>query len=190
LPDFVRLLKRGAQIITLKDAALILANSSIGAGARVVEFGVGSGALTISILHAVGPAGRLISVDNSPKHIEVARKNVGRTPWGAWWEVREADCKAGIPEDDADALVIDIPDPWEAIGAASRALGASGRLASYSPTINQAERMHVALERAGFGDVRTLEALEREHAVREGATRPQFDILGHTGYLTFARKLQ
>src|SRR5689334_8879954 len=106
LPDFIRLLKRGAQIITMKDAAVILANTAVGAGAFVVEFGVGSGALTLALLHAVGPAGRVISVDNNPKHIEVARKNVARTPWGGWWQMREGDCTVGIPETGADALVM------------------------------------------------------------------------------------
>jgi tRNA (adenine57-N1/adenine58-N1)-methyltransferase len=188
LPDFVRLMKRGAQIVTLKDAGAILAHCAIGAGSFVVEFGVGSGALTLSILHAVGAHGRLISVDNNARHIDIAKRNVERTPWGAPWQMREADCKAGIPETGADAVVIDIPDPWEAVPAAQRALGVSGRLGSFSPTINQTERMAVALEKAAFSDVRTIELIEREHVVREGSSRPSFEMLGHTGYLTFARR--
>jgi tRNA (adenine57-N1/adenine58-N1)-methyltransferase len=189
LPDFVRLMKRGAQIITLKDAGAILMHCAIGAGSFVVEFGVGSGALTLAILHAVGPSGRLISVDNNPRHVEVARRNVSRTPWGGPWQMREGDCKAGVAETGADAVVVDIPDPWEAVEAAQRALAPCGRIGSFSPTINQTEKMGVALERAGFADVRTVELLEREHVVREGSTRPSFEMLGHTGYLTFARKL-
>lgn len=189
LPDFVRLLRRGAQIITLKDAALIVANCAVGAGASVVEFGVGSGALTLCLLHAVGPGGRVISIDNNPKHVEVARKNVARTPWGGWWSMREGDCKAGVDETGFDAVTMDIPEPWEALGAALRALKPCGRLSSFSPTINQTERFVTALEGAELSDVRTVEVLEREHAVREGASRPSFEMLGHTGYLTFARKL-
>jgi tRNA (adenine57-N1/adenine58-N1)-methyltransferase catalytic subunit len=189
LPDFVRLLKRGAQIITLKDAGAILANTGVGAGAFVVEFGVGSGALTLCLLHAVGPQGRVISVDNNPKSIEVARRNVARTPWGAVWDVREGDCADGVPETGVDAVVIDVAEPWRALGAAARALKHSGRLASFSPTVNQTERTVTALAAAGFADVRTVEVLEREHAIREGASRPSFEMLGHTGYLTFARKL-
>lgn len=188
LPDFVRLLRRGAQIITLKDAGAILANAGIGSGAFVVEFGVGSGALTLALLHAVGREGRLISVDNNPKSLEVARRNVARTPWGAWWELREGDCKAGVPETGADAVVIDVPEPWEAVAPALRALRPSGRVASFSPTVNQTERMSLALASAGFVDLKTIELIEREHAIREGASRPSFEMLGHTGYLTFARK--
>ena len=189
LPDFVRLMKRGAQIITLKDAGYIVAHCGVGAGARAIEFGVGSGALTLALLHAVGPSGRVISVDNNPKHIEVARKNVARTPWGGWWEMREGDCAAGVQETEADAVVMDVPEPWLALEAAGRALKPCGRLAAFLPTINQTERTVVALGRRGFSDIRTVELLEREHAVREGASRPSFDMLGHTGYLTFARRL-
>lgn len=188
LPDYVRMLRRGAQIITLKDAGAIIANTGTGAGAFVVEFGVGSGALTLSLLSAVGREGRVISVDNNPKSIEVARRNVARTPWGGWWELREGDCKAGVPETGADAVVIDVPEPWDAVGAAARALKPSGRLASFSPTVNQTERMVAAVTEAGFVDLRTVELLEREHTIRTGASRPNFDMLGHTGYLTFARK--
>ncbi len=189
LPDFIRLLRRGAQIITLKDAAVILANTAVGAGAVVVEFGVGSGALTLALLHAVGPEGRVISLDINPRHIEVARKNVARTPWGGWWEMREGDCTAGIAETGADAVVIDISDPWQAVPPAQRLLKPCGRLASFSPTVNQTEKTVTALEAAHFSDVRTVEVLEREHAIREGASRPSFEMLAHTGYLTFARKL-
>ena len=189
LPDFVRLMRRGAQIITLKDAGYILLHCAIGAGARVIEFGVGSGALTLALLHAVGPTGRVISLDNNPKHIELARKNVARTPWGGWWELREGDCAEGVPETEADAVVMDVPEPWLALEAAGRALKPCGRLAAFLPTINQTERTVVALGKGGFSDIRTVELLEREHAVREGASRPSFDMLGHTGYLTFARRL-
>jgi len=190
LPDYLRLLKRGAQIITPKDAGLILLNCAIGAGASVVEFGVGSGALTLTLLHAVGPHGKVISIDNNPKHCEVARKNVARTPWGASWELREEDCRASKVEHPADAVVMDLPSPWECIASAREALVPCGRLASYSPTINQTEKLATGLEAAGFGDVRTVELLEREHIVREGSSRPSFEMLGHTGYLTFARKLE
>lgn len=187
--DFVRLLKRSAQVITLKDAGAILTNCSIGAGAFVVEFGVGSGSLTVVLLHAVGPNGRVLSLDNNPKHIESARSNVQRTPWAGWWELREGEASAGVGAVGADAVVMDLPEPWAALASAQEALAPCGRLASFSPTINQAERMVIALEEAQFADIRTIEVLERAHAVRKGATRPEFDMLGHTGYLTFARRL-
>lgn len=187
--DHVRLLKRSAQVITLKDAGAIVANISVGAGDTVVEFGVGSGAMTIVLLRAVGPSGRVVSVDNNPKHIGSARANVGATPWAGWWELREGDARDGVGPVGADAVVMDLPEPWDALGAAHEALGPGGRIASFSPTINQAERTVLALGPAGFGDLRTIEVLERAHAVREGATRPEFDMLGHTGYLTFARRL-
>lgn len=187
--DHVRLLKRSAQVITLKDAGPILAYASIGAGDTVAEFGVGSGALTIVLLHAVGPGGRVVSVDNNPKHIQSARANVGATPWSGWWELREGDARDGVGPLGAEAVVMDLPEPWAALGAAHEALAPGGRIASFSPTINQAERTVLALAPAGFADARTIETLERAHAVREGATRPEFEMLGHTGYLTFARRL-
>ncbi len=190
LPDFLRLMRRGAQIITMKDAGAIIANAGIGAGAFVVEFGVGSGALTLCLLHAVGPSGRVVSVDNNPKNFAVAQRNVARTPWGAVWQMREGDCADGVSETGVDAVVMDVAEPWRALGAAFRALKHSGRLASFSPTVNQTERMVTAMAAAGFGDIRTIEMLEREHAIREGASRPSFEMLGHTGYLTFARKLE
>ncbi len=187
--DFVRLLKRSAQVITLKDAGAILANCSIGAGATVVEFGVGSGALTLVLLHAVGPSGRVLSLDNNPKHIASARANVGRSPWAGWWELQQGDAREGVGVARADAVVMDLPEPWDALGAAHDAMAPCGRLASFSPTVNQTERLVLALRPAGFADARTIEVLERGQAVRRGATRPEFEMLGHTGYLTFARRL-
>ena len=190
LPDHIRMLRRGPQIITPKDAGAILAYAGVGAGAFVIEFGVGSGALTIALLHAVGREGRVLSVDNNPKSAEVARRNVGRTPWAGAWELREGDCAAGVGEVGADAVVIDVPEPWIAVPAAHRALRPCGRLASFSPTVNQTEKMVGALGAAGFDDIRTIELIEREQAIRDGASRPSFEMLGHTGYLTFARKLE
>jgi tRNA (adenine57-N1/adenine58-N1)-methyltransferase len=188
--DHVRLLKRSAQVITLKDAGAILAYCAVGAGDTVVEFGAGSGALTIVLLHAVGPAGAVITVDNNPKHIETARANVAATPWSGWWQLKEGDAADGVGAVGADAVVMDLPEPWAALRAAHEALAPGGRLAAYSPTINQVERTVVALPQAGFEDARTIEVIERAHAVRAGATRPEFEMLGHTGYLTFARRLE
>lgn len=188
LRDRLETLRRRAQIVGAKDSPLVVFHCSLGAGDVVVEGGSGSGALTLVLAHAVQPDGRVISYDVRSDFLEVARENVEAAGLGGVVEFREGDVTEGVPERDAKAVVLDIKDPWEALPAAHDALRPGGHLASFSPTMEQVRETVRALRAGGFADVWSVEHLERRIEVDHG-TRPAFDMLGHTGYLSFGRKV-
>jgi len=186
--DLAETLERRAQIITAKDAALLLYYADVKPGDAVVEAGSGSGALTIALARAVGEAGRVTSYDMREDFLEVARENVGRAGLAGRVQFRHGDVRAGI-EGPVDAVVLDLPDPWNAVHAAYDALAPCGHLATYSPNMEQVKETVLAVGKLPFIEVRTVEVLEREMEVREQGVRPSFAALGHTGYLTVARKV-
>jgi tRNA (adenine57-N1/adenine58-N1)-methyltransferase catalytic subunit len=188
LADHLRALERRAQIITPKDAARILLETGAAAGRNIAEAGVGSGALTVALAHAVAPTGRVFGYDVRADHLEVARRNVEAAGLGAVVEFRQADVRSGIQERDLDAVVLDLPEPEAVIASARDALRAGGVLAAYVPTAGQLEAAARATRGAGFLEVRMLELLERPWVVHDRGTRPDFDMLGHTGFLLFARR--
>lgn len=189
IKDAVETMERGAQIIMPKDAALVAMYCDVRTGSRVLEAGTGSGALTMVLAGLVAPSGKVVSYDNRMEHQAVAARNLERTGLARYVELREGDVTKPIPERDMDAFVLDIMTPWEAIATAKVCLRASGHLASYSPTTNQVELTVRALREAGFKDVVSMELMLRHMVVGEQGIRPAFDMLGHTGYLTFARKV-
>ncbi|NIP36421.1 MAG: methyltransferase, partial [Thermoplasmata archaeon] len=187
--DKVAAIERRAQIVVPSDAALIALHADVKAGDLVVEGGAGSGALSIVLLHLLRPGGRLVTYEVREDHAEVTRANVERAGLAEGHEIRLGDVASDIREEDVDAIVLDIPEPWRAVPACRDALRTGGRLVSYVPTVGQVERTHDALTEAGFREVRTFETLERELVVGRGGTRPSFEMLGHTGYTTVARKM-
>ena len=187
--DMVASMRRQAQIVGLKDAAALVWNCDLKAGDFVVEAGAGSGALTLVLAQAVGPNGRVVTYDMRADFLDVARTNVANAGFGGRVGFRQGDVRAGIEERDADACVLDIPDPWEAIATAKDAMKPCGHLASYSPNMEQVSRTAAALRAGPFVEIRTVEIIEREIIAGEGGTHPSFAPLGHTGYLSFARKV-
>ncbi len=187
--DLIETLRREAQIVGPKDAPSIVWNCDLKAGDSVVEVGTGSGALTLALAHAVGPNGRVVTYDVRRDFLDLAHRNATAAGLADRVEFKLADARAGIEERDADAIIADIPDPWSAIPAAWDALRPCGCLASFSPNVEQVKQAVAALRAKPFVDVRTIELIEREIEVREVGVRPSFAPLGHTGYLTFARKV-
>ncbi len=187
--DTVGSLGRKAQIIGPKDLPALVWNSDVNPGDFIVEVGAGSGALTVVLANAVGPNGRVVSYDLRPEFLDVAQRNVSAAGLEERVEFKVGDGRVGIPETDADAFVVDIPDPWETIGNAASALRPCGHFASYSPNMEQVSRTVAALRAGPFVEIRTLEIIEREIEASDSGTRPSFAPLGHTGYLTFARKV-
>lgn len=187
--DLGMTMHRGAQTIIAKDLAAILFEANVGAGARVVEAGAGSGGLTLALARAVRPTGRVTTLDVRDDAIRLARENVDRAGLSELVEFRKADVRKGVPERDVDAVVLDIPDPWAAIPAAWECLRVCGHLVTFSPNMEQVKGTVEALRARPFAEVRTIELLEREIEVRDFGVRPSFAALGHTGYLTFARKV-
>ncbi|HTT14733.1 MAG TPA: tRNA (adenine-N1)-methyltransferase [Thermoplasmata archaeon] len=190
LGDLLASVRRGAQIVTPKDAAELLLLADVVPGGVVAEAGAGSGALTIVLARAVGPAGRVVSYDRRTDFLEVARSNVARTGLEDRVTFRERDVgRDGFDATGFTSLVLDLPEPWAVLPAARSALVAGGSVATYTPTYNQLERTVRALRDSGFDEVRALEVLERALHVSDGGTRPAFEMLGHTGFLAGGRKV-
>lgn len=190
LADLFGSLRRGAQIVTPKDAAQLLYLAAVSPGATVAEAGSGSGALTIALAHAVGPQGRVLSFDRRADFLEDARRNVARAGLSDRVTFRERDvARDGLDAVDLDSIVLDLPEPWEVLASAHAALRIGGAIATYTPTYNQLERTVRALRSAGFDEVRALELIERPIHVGEGGTRPEFDMLGHTAFLAAGRRV-
>ncbi|MCI4336592.1 MAG: tRNA (adenine-N1)-methyltransferase [Thermoplasmata archaeon] len=190
LSDMLMVLRRRAQIVTPKDAQFLLYLAGIGPGALVAEAGAGSGALTTVLAFAVGPAGAVVSFDRREEFLDVARRNVHAAGLADRVTFRVRDVGAeGIDLTGQDAIVLDLPEPWAVLASAKQALTSGGRIATYTPTYNQLERTVREMRTLGLEEVRSVELLERTLHVGDGGTRPEFDMLGHTGFLTGARKV-
>jgi tRNA (adenine57-N1/adenine58-N1)-methyltransferase len=182
-------LKRKAQIILPKDIAHIVLHCSIESGHSVLEAGIGSGSLTTALANAVAPNGKVISYDNRDDFIKHAVKNLKQAGFDKLVTVKNKDVTKGIGEKNLDTVVLDIPNPWDAIGHAWNSLKNGGYLCCYSPLISQVEKTVKEIKKHGFIEVKTFENIQREMVVSDRGTRPSFNMLGHTGYLTFARKI-
>jgi len=181
-------LERKAQVIGPKDAAVILFQADIGPGAIVVEAGAGSAWLTVALASAVGPEGRIITYEERPDFAAFAEENLRRAGLRNRVDLRVADIAAGISERNVDAVVLDLPDPWTVVRPAWEALRVGGCIATFLPNVEQVRQTVEALRDGPFVESRTVEIIERELEVRETGTKPSFAPLGHTGYVTTARK--
>jgi tRNA (adenine57-N1/adenine58-N1)-methyltransferase len=189
LADFVIEMPRGAQVIYPKDLGPILMLADVFPGARVLESGVGSGALSTTLLRA----GAIVhGYEIREEFANRARKNV-RDFLGAEatdrYTVELRDCYEGIDETDLDRVVLDLPEPWQVVPHAAKALHAGGILVAYTPSIVQASQLREALAEHGFEMAETLEVLNRTWHVDGLAVRPDHRMVAHTGFLTHARLL-
>ncbi|KYK24457.1 tRNA methyltransferase [Thermoplasmatales archaeon SG8-52-4] len=189
LKDKLETLKRKAQIILPRDVAQIIINCSIEPGKIVMEAGIGSGSLTTALANFVSPNGRVISYDNREDFIKHAMKNLKKSNLDKYVETKLKDVTTGIDEKNLDAIILDIPNPWDAIKHAYKSLKPGGYLCTYSPLTSQVENSVKEIKKHNFIEVKTFENIQREMVVSEKGMRPKFNMLGHTGYLTFARKV-
>ncbi|MGP8078312.1 MAG: tRNA (adenine-N1)-methyltransferase [Thermoplasmata archaeon] len=190
LPDLFASIRRGAQIVTPKDAAYLGYLAGVAPGTRVAEAGAGSGALTIALAFSVGPAGHVTTYDRRPEFLDAARRNVRRAGLADRVTFRERDvARDGLDVEAVESVVLDLPEPWEVLPSARQVLVPGGFAATYTPTYNQLERTVRAFRSIGFDDVRAVELLERPIHVGDGGTRPEFEMLGHTGFLASGRKV-
>jgi tRNA (adenine57-N1/adenine58-N1)-methyltransferase len=198
LADYTLSMTRGAAVVYPKDAGQILAHADIFAGARVVEAGAGSGALSCWLLRAAGEGGLLVSYERRPDFAEIARKNVERYfggPHPAWrlvTGVLPAEGAAGVLDDGDgfDRVVLDMLAPWEYAEAAARSLRAGGLICCYVATTTQLSRTVEALRGQGnFYEPAAWETLLRGWHVDGLAVRPEHRMIGHTGFLVTARRL-
>lgn len=200
LSDFVMSMPRGAAIIYPKDAAQILGLADIFPGATVVEAGVGSGALSLWLLRAIGPDGRLVSFERREEFAEVARSNVaaatgvGIDDLPGTWSIELGDLQARLPEVVApasvDRVVLDMLAPWECLDAVAEALAPGGVLLCYVATVTQLSRVAEAIRLTGrFTDPLSSETLVRGWHVEGLAVRPDHRMVAHTAFLLTARLL-
>jgi len=187
--DLLGIIERKAQIMIPKDSFLVPMYLDIASGSRVIEGGVGSGALTIVLLRAIAPNGKVISYENRKDHSDLARRNVALTELEKCWELRLEDVCTSELVKDVDAAVVDIPNPWDAVDNIKKALRVGGHICCYVPNANQLEDLVKKVRSAGFAEVYSFETIQREMIIHNGGVRPSFDMLGHTGYLTFGRKM-
>ena len=191
MADVVLKMPRGAQVVYPKDAAAILVEADVFPGARVLEAGTGSGALTIALCRAVGPAGRVVSYDLRDDFRDTARANVSAFFGGppGWLELRAGDvADVAATGDRFDRIVLDLPEPAQALGALAEVLEPGGVLCAYLPTTPQVQTLVVALEPAGFRHLETFEVLHRSWHVNARSVRPDHRMVAHTGFVTVARR--
>jgi tRNA (adenine57-N1/adenine58-N1)-methyltransferase len=192
LAEYVLEMPRGAQVIYPKDLAAICLFADIAPGQTVLEAGLGSGALTLALLRAVGPTGRVVSYETREEFARRAQRNVeARLGPGVPLTVRMQDVYLGIEERGVDRIVLDLPEPWRVVEAAAGALVAGGLLCAYVPTVPQAQRVHEALAgHPSFALAETFETLLRPWNIAGPSVRPAHRMVAHTGFLTLARRVQ
>ncbi len=196
LKEFVVSMPRGAAVVYPKDAAQIVAMADVFPGARVVEAGVGSGALTCSLLRAVGPHGRVSSYERRPEFADVAVRNVdqffaGRHPA---WRLTVGDLVEALPEGSrpstVDRVILDMLAPWDCIDVVAEALVPGGVLCVYVATTTQLGRVvETVRHHGGFSEPEPWETLVRDWHVEGLAIRPGHKMIGHTGFLVTARRM-
>lgn len=185
LSDLVLKMPRGAQVIYPKDLGAIVVAADIFPGARVLEAGVGSGALSMAMLRA---GAILVGYELREDFAAVARRNVAESVGpDAPYVVEIRDIYDGIDLEGLDRIVLDLPEPWRVIDHAAAALVPGGILASYLPTINQTAELRDELDRSGFKMAETFEVLRRTWHIEGRSVRPDHRMVAHTGFITHAR---
>ena len=191
LVDHVLRMKRGAAVMYPKDTAALIAWADIAPGCVVVEAGTGSGALTIALSRAVGPTGRVISVERREDHLSHARKLimsfVGAVPDNIDLVVGEVE--EVLEATEPDRVVLDLPEPWHAVPVAAQVLPGGGGFACYLPNIPQVQQVREALwDSKSFAGTETFEMMMRTWAIDNRSVRPDHRMVGHTGFLTVSRR--
>jgi len=191
LADYVLRMKRGAAVMYPKDTGPLLTWADIAPGCVVVEAGTGSGGLTLALSRAVGEHGTVVSVERREDHATHARRLieafVGEIADNI--DLRVGEVEEVIDEVAPDRIVLDLPEPWHSVPPAARALRGGGTFASYLPTVPQVQTLREALEDAqAFTEIETFEVFMRTWTIDGRSVRPDHRMIGHTGFITIARK--
>lgn len=184
--------QRQAQPIYPKDLGAILVHADVHPGASVLEAGTGTGALTLAALRAVGPEGRVVSYEQRAEFLQAARRGIAETLGGIPpnLTLKEGDVYLGVEERDFDRVLLDLPEPWQAVPQAKAALRPGGIVFAHCPNVSQVQRFFDCLrEVRGFGMLEAFEVLQRGWTVRGRSLRPSHRMVAHTGFLCFARRL-
>ena len=192
LNEFVVSMPRQAAVVYPKDAAQIVAMADIFPGARVVEAGVGSGALTCSLLRAVGPGGQVSSYERRQEFADQSVQNVdqffdGRHPA---WKLTVGDLVESLDDEDVDRVILDMLAPWECVDRVAEALTPGGLVCAYVATTTQLGKTVETLRaHGGFTEPQPWESLVRDWHVEGLSIRPGHKMIGHTGFLVTARRM-
>jgi tRNA (adenine57-N1/adenine58-N1)-methyltransferase len=192
LADYILKMKRGAQVVYPKDIGPIVMYADVGPGMTVLEAGTGSGALTLGLSRAVGPGGRVVSLDVREDHSAHARKAIER--WFGSWpenvELRIGDVADHVEDVAPDRLILDLPEPWLVLDAAAKHQPSGGVVSAYLPTVPQVQKLVETAEQLGvFVETEVREVLVRDWNVSGRSVRPEHNMVGHTGFLVFTRKV-
>lgn len=192
LSDYVLSMPRGAAVVYPKDAGQIVAMADIFSGARVVEAGVGSGALTMSLLRAVGEHGTVHSYERRADFAKIAAENVERFFGGAHpaWRLTVGDLVESLDDTEADRVVLDMLAPWDCVDAAAGVLVPGGVLCCYVATTTQLSRTVETIRASNrFTEPVSWESMVRTWHVEGLAVRPDHRMIGHTGFLVTTRRM-
>ncbi len=190
LADLLNDLPRTTQILYPKDIGYILVTMGIGPGKKVLEAGSGSGSMTIALSYAVGKEGRVISYEQKPDNQNLARKNLERVGLASRVDFKLRDIQDGFDETDADALFLDVPNPFDYIPQVRAALKPGAYFCSLLPTFNQVEKLLITLRLNHFAFVDVCELLLRHYQSEPARIRPTDRMVAHTGFLIFARRIE
>ena len=190
LADFTREMPRIATVVYPKDLGAIITYGDIFPGAVVLEAGAGSGALTLALLRAVGPGGRVIAYDVRADMLKRTAANVAAIHDGsAHLELKEGDVYEGFEELRLDRVVLDLPEPWHVVSHASEGIVPGGSFVSFLPTVLQVHELTQALRKQRtFDMIETFEIFIRTWTVGGRSIRPSHRMIGHTGFITTARR--
>ena len=188
--DYVMKIQHGTQIVYPKDIGYIIARAGIGDGQKILEIGTGSGSLTSFMASVVKPRGHVYTFDVNENFMKIAEKNIKKAGVSKYVTQHNLDLKTAkkMPLEEMDMAIIDLGDPWVVIPQVRQMLKGSGTMFAICPTMNQLEKLTMALVENEFTDIESTEHIIRTIEAREGKTRHSFQGIGHTTYLCFARK--
>jgi tRNA (adenine57-N1/adenine58-N1)-methyltransferase len=190
LDDLIRDVDRTTQIMYPKDIGYVILTLGIGAGTRIIEAGSGSGALTTAMANLVGPEGKVYSYELKPKHQAFAKRNIKNFGLSDRVEFKIRNIAEGFDENGVNAVFLDLQDPENYIKQVRDALMPGGHFGCILPTTNQVSKLITELKRKNFAKIEISEMLHRYYKTSATRFRPDDRMVGHTGFLVFARKIR
>ena len=188
--DYIDLMKRNCSILLPQDLGLITGFTGIGYGSKIVESGTGAGSSLLFFANIVGPDGHVSSYEIREDFVKIIKENISGTDFKNI-TLYNQDVTEGFKEEDnsIDLVFLDLPKPGEVIEDAYRILKTGGFIAVYTPYVEQFQIVNKVLGKSGFKNIKIREGNLRELEIKKNKTRPNSRMAGHTGYITFARKL-
>ncbi|MDQ7029368.1 MAG: tRNA (adenine-N1)-methyltransferase [Ardenticatenia bacterium] len=187
IADLAKAVRRTTQIVYPKDSGYILMRMNVGAGARIIEGGTGSGSLTVVLAHAVMPTGHVYTYERRPEMSALAARNLAKVGLDRYVTLHVRDIRDGFVEDDVDGIFLDVREPWLYLEQVTRALSSGGFFGALLPTTNQVSALLAAMHSGPWCDVDVVELLLRRYKPNPERLRPEDRMVAHTAFLVFAR---